>query len=134
MDLPGHLAKEAELEELLSRPTPAVVDLFRRLRGDFAILGSAGKMGTSLVTMACRARDAAGSPVKIFSVSRFSDAKVRKQHDAAGSETVACDLLAEDAADRLPQASYIVYMVGLKFGTSDLPDLTWAANTVAPLQ
>ncbi|NNJ26372.1 NAD-dependent epimerase/dehydratase family protein [Alienimonas chondri] len=134
MDLPDRLADETALEELLSRPAPAVVDVFRRLRGDLAVLGSAGKMGTSLVTMACRARDAAGSPAKVFSVSRFGDVSVRRRHEAAGAETVACDLLAEDAVDRLPPAAHVVYMAGLKFGTSERPDLTWAANTVAPIQ
>ncbi|QDT14276.1 NAD-dependent epimerase/dehydratase family protein [Alienimonas californiensis] len=134
MELPDRIADETALEELLSRPTPAVVDVFRRLRGDLAVLGSGGKMGLSLVTMACRARDAAGSSAKVFSVSRFGDAAVRRQHEAAGAETVACDLLAEDAADRLPPAAHVVYMVGLKFGTAERPDLTWAANTVAPLQ
>ncbi|MFH5805813.1 NAD-dependent epimerase/dehydratase family protein [Alienimonas sp. DA493] len=132
VDLPDRIADEAELEELLSRPPAAVVDVFRRLRGDLAVLGSGGKMGASLVRMACRARDAAGSRATVFSVSRFGDAAVRARHEAAGAETVACDLLAEDAADRLPPAAHIVYMVGLKFGTSDRPDRTWAANTVAP--
>jgi nucleoside-diphosphate-sugar epimerase len=137
-DLPQRIADEAALEELLSRPTPAVVDVFARLDGGVAVLGSGGKMGLSLVAMACRARDAVatggGGGRTIYSVSRFGDAAARAAHERAGAVTVACDLMDRDAAMRaLPDAANVVYMVGLKFGTGDNPAMTWAANTVAPL-
>ena len=49
-----------ELEERLSRPTPAIVDALRRLPGDVIVLGAGGKMGPSLTRMVRRAVDAIG--------------------------------------------------------------------------
>ena len=48
-------ADEAELDELLSRPYPEVVDMFRRITGDIMLLGVGGKMGPTLARMAVRA-------------------------------------------------------------------------------
>ena len=36
---------EEELEDLLSEPTPFVVDALRDCRGDVIVLGAGGKMG-----------------------------------------------------------------------------------------
>ncbi len=43
--LPDSIADEAALEELLSRPTPYVIDALAKIDGDLLILGVAGKMG-----------------------------------------------------------------------------------------
>jgi nucleoside-diphosphate-sugar epimerase len=34
--------------------------------------------------------------------------------------------------NQLPDAENVIYLVGLKFGTSDNPSLTWAMNTLVP--
>jgi len=47
------IADVEQLEDLLSAPTPAVVDFMRRLKGDVLILGVGGKMGPSLARL-CR--------------------------------------------------------------------------------
>ena len=65
-DLPAEIHKDAELDELLSRPTPAVVEVMKKLPGDIAFLGVGGKMGPTLARMAVRASEAAG--VKRISV------------------------------------------------------------------
>jgi len=137
MPLPSNICDEAALETLLSEPTDAAVDLFRRgiVRGPTVVLGSGGKMGASLVKQACRARQAAGvsaDDAPIYSVSRFSDSASRRKQDEAGALTIACDLMNPDAVAQLPDARQVIYMVGLKFGTQDNPSLTWAVNTVAP--
>src|SRR5204862_3751956 len=41
-------------------------------------------------------------------------------------------LLERSEVLKLPDASEILYLVGLKFGTNRNPSLTWAANTIAP--
>ena len=46
-----------ELEEVLSRPTQAVIDALRRTPGDVIVLGAGGKMGPSLATMVRRAAE-----------------------------------------------------------------------------
>ena len=56
---------ETELEELLSRPTPGVVDTLRRHPGDILILGAGGKMGPTLARMARRALDQLGRSPRV---------------------------------------------------------------------
>uniref|UniRef100_UPI0032971819 hypothetical protein n=1 Tax=Salmonella enterica TaxID=28901 RepID=UPI0032971819 len=82
-----------ELEERLSRPTPAVVDLMRHLPGDIVILGAAGKMGPSLARMAKRASDEAGTTRRVIAVSRFREAGSLEAFQKHGIETLSVDLL-----------------------------------------
>ena len=130
--LPQAAQDEEQLDELLSRPTPAVIDLFKRLKGDVAIIGGGGKIGPSLSHMALRARDAAGSKAAILVVDKFPDAAVRERLDKAGAQTIVCDLLDDRAVAALPEAANVVYMVGMKFGTTTRPDITWAINGIVP--
>ncbi|MDZ4289494.1 MAG: NAD-dependent epimerase/dehydratase family protein [Prosthecobacter sp.] len=122
----------AELESQLSHPTPAVVAMMRRLEGDILILGVAGKMGPSLVGMAKRASDAAGTQRRIIGVSRFRTPEARAELEEHGVETITCDLLDESALKRLPDAPNIVYMAGMKFGSTGQEPLTWAMNAWLP--
>ena len=48
----------AELETLLSEPTPGAIAALGRLEGDLLLLGVGGKMGPTLARMARRASDA----------------------------------------------------------------------------
>jgi len=43
------------------------------------------------------------------------------------------DLLERESVRELPKAESVVSLVGLKFGTSENPALTWAVNTLAPV-
>lgn len=131
-NLPQAIQDEPQLEELLSRPTPETVELFRRLAGDIVIIGAGGKMGPSLVKMACRARDQAGGKQHISVVSRFTDAPCKADLENAGAKTVAADLLDPSAAAKLPSAPNVLYLIGMKFGTSERPGLTWVTNCVVP--
>jgi len=130
--LPDRIDTVEELEEFLGRPTKEVVELFGRLEGDLAIVGGAGKIGPSLTAMACRARQQAGTDRKIMVIDRFPDPSVCEALQRLGAETVRADLLDPDAVSALPAAENVVYMVGMKFGTSDQPALTWAVNSLIP--
>ncbi|MDW8290833.1 MAG: NAD-dependent epimerase/dehydratase family protein [Armatimonadota bacterium] len=121
-----------DLEERLSRPTAEVVQLFREWQGDLLVLGVAGKMGPTLARMARRAMDEAGNRAKVIGVARFSQPRVRERLEAAGVHTVACDLLDAEAVQSLPEAPNVVFMAGMKFGTTGAEPLTWAMNTVVP--
>src|SRR5438132_12263074 len=82
-------ADEAALEELLSRPTPGLLETFTALEGDLLVLGAAGKMGPTLARMARRSLDACGrTGQKVIAVARFSEAAAREKLDAAGVETL----------------------------------------------
>lgn len=131
-DLPETIETEAQLEELLSRPTEAVIDLFRSLEGDLVFLGVAGKIGPSLARMAKRACAAAGVSKRVIGVSRFSDRLERDRLEETGIETRPCDLLDPAAVAALPDAANVVFLAGMKFGAEANLAQTWAMNTYVP--
>lgn len=133
------IAKEAlsirnteELEENLSRPTEAVVATMAALQGDIVILGVGGKMGPTLARMAKRASDLAGVSRRVIGVSRFSSQKLVEQLEGWGIETCRFDLLDRGSYSKLPDAPNVVYMAGMKFGTTGQESLTWAMNAYLP--
>ena len=48
---PASIDTVETLEELLSRPTPALVAMMSRLKGDILFLGAGGKMGPTMARM-----------------------------------------------------------------------------------
>lgn len=126
--VPDHIADEETLEELLSRPSQALIDTLATLDGDITILGVGGKMGPTLARMAKRA----APDKRIIGVARFSDVAARAKLDAWGVETVRCDLLDRDAVARLEKTANVVFMAGRKFGSEGNQALTWAMNVHVP--
>ena len=122
---------EERLDELLSRPSKQVIDALGRLPGDVVVLGASGKMGPSLARMVKRASDDAGLPRRVFGVARFTEGDEEKLQ-AAGIETIRCDLLDEDQVQRLPDAENVIFMAGRKFGSTGDEGLTWAMNAWLP--
>lgn len=120
------------LEDLLSQPTDGVVETLRNLTGDVIVLGIAGKMGPSLAHMIRRADDRSGVRRRVIGVSRFSSASQKSELEALGVETIACDLLDPEKLKKLPEAQNVIYMAGMKFGSSGQEALTWAMNTYLP--
>jgi nucleoside-diphosphate-sugar epimerase len=49
-----------------------------------------------------------------------------------GVETLRCDLLEPKSLSALPDAANIIYMAGMKFGTTGQESLTWAMNSFLP--
>lgn len=122
----------AELEEILSEPTPETIATMRSLDGDIVILGVGGKMGPTLARMAKRASDLAGVSRRVIGVSRFSAPGLPKKLQSWGVETHPCDLLDFKSYAQLPDAANVVYMAGMKFGSTGQQSLTWAMNTYLP--
>lgn len=91
-------------------------------------------MGPSLARRVRRAAEAAGARTRVIAVSRFSDRAVAQALEADGIECVACDLLDARQVDALPDCANVLYLSGMKFGSTGRPDLTWMQNTVAPAQ
>ena len=127
------IANERQLDELLSRPSEAdraaMAAMAAAAPGGLILLGAGGKMGP---TLAMRARRAAADSTRIVAVSRFTDAMSRAKLDAAGVETLSCDLLQPGALDALPDAPNVLWMSGRKFGSTGAEGLTWAMNTYLP--
>lgn len=130
--LPERIDDLEQLDELLSRPTGCAVDALQGARGDIMILGAGGKMGPTLARMAIRACETAGGGRRLLAVSRFSDASVRDRLQTAGIETISGDLLDRTVLKNLPDVPNIVFMAGMKFGSTGNEPLTWAMNTYLP--
>lgn len=123
---------EHELEDFLARPNEGDKTALAAMDGQtLAILGAGGKMGPSLARRARRAATEAGANVRILAISRFSEKGLRKELEASGIETIACDLLADDLQP-LPDAANVLFMAGRKFGSTGNESLTWAMNALLP--
>jgi nucleoside-diphosphate-sugar epimerase len=127
-NLPHTIADVVALDELLCRPSQALIDDLSKIDGDIMVLGVAGKMGPTLAGLA----RAALPDRNIIGAARFSEAGVEDWLRARGIETIHCDLLDETAIGRLPKAPNIIFMAGRKFGAEGNLALTWAMNAYVP--
>jgi hypothetical protein len=127
-NLPDTVPDIEALDELLCRPSQALIDDLAKVGGDIMILGVAGKMGPTLAGLA----KAALPGRRVIGVARFSDPSVKIWLEARGIETINCDLLDEAAINALPKVQNIVFMAGRKFGAEGDLSLTWAMNAHVP--
>ena len=127
-NLPETIRDIAALDEVLCRPSQALIDDLRKADGDIMILGVGGKMGPTLAGLA----KAAAPDRRIIGVARFSEPEVKEWLEARAIETIHCDLLDEAAIRGLPKAPNIIFMAGRKFGAEGNLALTWAMNAHVP--
>jgi nucleoside-diphosphate-sugar epimerase len=123
---------DTALDELLTRPGPALVEFIKTIHTPLLLLGAGGKMGPTLAVLARRAAQQASHKLDILAASRFSDETTRRWLEDHEVRTISCDLMDSDNLRQLPDAENIIYLVGLKFGTTQNPAVTWAINTLAP--
>ena len=69
---------------------------------------------------------------QVMGVARFADAEKRRYLESVGVQTIACDLLADEALKELPDAPNVLLLAGFKFGATGNEDATWAMNTALP--
>jgi len=129
---PEIIANEEQLEELLSEPSEALVEMMRTIEGDFIFLGVAGKIGVSMARMAKKACEKAQVNKSIVGVARFSDETQRVILEESGIETLKGDLLDLNFVNSLPNFKNVVYLAGMKFGTEGNESFTWAMNAYLP--
>jgi nucleoside-diphosphate-sugar epimerase len=127
-NLPDTIPDVASLDDLLCRPSQALIDDLQKVDGDIMILGVAGKMGPTLAGLA----KAALPHRRVIGVARFSDPGTKAWLESRGIETIHCDLLDEASIRMLPKAPNIVFMAGRKFGAEGDLSLTWAMNAHVP--
>jgi nucleoside-diphosphate-sugar epimerase len=130
--LPETIETVEQLEDLLSCPTPEVIEAMGRLEGDLILLGVGGKIGLTLARMARRASDAAGIRRRIVGVSRFSTPGLREQLKSQGIEALECELLDREQLAALPELPNVLYLAAMKFGTTGQEAATWARNAYLP--
>ena len=125
---PSRIADEAELEEVMSRPDPALVADLATVTGDLLVLGAAGKMGPTLCRLAKRADPAR----RVIAVARWNEPGLRARMEGWGIECRSADLLDDAALAALPEAPNVIFMAARKFGSTGNEALTWAMNVLLP--
>ena len=124
------IESETQLVEVMTTPTAQVEEAVAALDGDVLILGVAGKMGPTLAELLVRA----GCPGRVIGVARFSDGEVEDYLQRVGVRTVRADLLEDGVMEQLPEAPYVLFLAGFKFGATGNESTTWAMNTWLPRQ
>lgn len=120
------------IEHKYTRPSGAFLEDLKNIDGDFIFLGIGGKMGPSMAKLLMDGLHELGLQRKVYGVSRFSDAEGRSYLDSLGIETIACDLLDDEALQQLPEVKNVIYLAGFKFGATGKEDFTWAMNSYLP--
>lgn len=121
-----------EVYKRLLQPSDDLVADISRLNGDIIILGVGGKMGPALARVAKQAVDKAGLKKRIIGVARFTEDGLQQALAGEGIETIKADLLSDDELQALPEVKNVLYMAGMKFGTTGNESYTWAMNTYLP--
>lgn len=122
---------ESVYKKLLQSSDDLVNDI-AKLDGDILIPGVGGKMGPDLARKAKQAIDIAGVKKRVIGVARFTEKGLEEQLNSEGIETIKCDLLNDVQLQALPEVKNIIYMAGMKFGTTGNESLTWAMNSYLP--
>ncbi|WP_042478825.1 NAD-dependent epimerase/dehydratase family protein [Bacillus ndiopicus] len=121
-----------QLEQYMARPSTALIEDVKKIKGDITILGIGGKMGPTLAYLLKNAIDAAGTNQQVIGVSRFSQGTLQEELNDKGIATIACDLLSDEELKKLPKTENVIYMAGNKFGTQGNEHFTWAMNSYLP--
>ncbi len=126
---PGSLS---ELDERISRPNDAWREALAALPGRFLVLGAGGKMGWHTSLTLQRSLQLLGRQEPVTVVSRFGSEKQRRLFEKQRFQVLACDLSQPTAVASLPDADYVIFLAGVKFGTSDNPELLHRMNVLMP--
>jgi hypothetical protein len=129
---PDSIDSVEQLEDLLSLPSPGAIASVGRLGGELLLLGVGGKMGPTLARMARRAAEAAGVALRVIGVARFSSPGLEARLNAQGIETIRCDLTDPAQVRALPDARNVIFMTGMKFGSTGSQAMTWMMNVYLP--
>lgn len=121
-----------KLYRQLLEPSGDLIADIKNLKGDILILGVGGKMGPALAKLAKQAIDKAAVKKRVIGVSRFSEVGLKDELRENGIETFSADLLDGGQLNALPDAENVLYLAGMKFGTTGNESFTWAMNAYLP--
>ncbi len=130
--IPSTIQSVEQLEDLLSTPSPGVIEAAKQVEGDVMLLGIGGKMGPTLGRQLKKAFEKCGKKNRVTGVSRFSDQELKQRLESWGIETLSCDLLDRAALEALPDAQHIIHLAAQKFGSTGNEERTWAMNVYLP--
>jgi len=123
----------SDLWQFMTSPSPGLVRSLTKLGAeDMLILGGSGKMGKELVGLVQKADRLNGTQRRIMVASTFSRAADLEEMQWLGVTCYQGDLGDESFLDSLPDAPYLVYMMGFKFGSSADWRKAFHMNSVVP--
>lgn len=128
------IANADELREFMTTPTKGLVEMLRRLEGDVLVLGGAGKVGPELVETMTRANREAGAKRTFYVADLFPEGSpvTPEQVGQLGTEVMRGDLTDRAFLQSLPDAPHVIFMVGLKFGSSKDWRAAFHINAILP--
>ena len=126
------LSTPETLDAAMATVSPGLADDVAQLDGDILVVGAAGKLGPSLVNLACRAVEQAGTGATVYAASRFGTPGSAEEMAAHGATVVPADVSTDEGLASLPDCPNVIFLVGAKFGTQGNEHATWATNTYLP--
>jgi len=128
------VTNESELRDFMTTPTEGLVAMMGELKGDILVLGGGGKVGPELVETIVRANAQAGAGRTVHVADLFpgpaTDLVDRIRQ--LGCTVQKGDLTERAFLESLPDVPNIIFMVGLKFGTSRDWRAAWHINCILP--
>ena len=121
-----------QLDDTVTRPSDRVLQAIELCAGDFAVLGAGGKMGFHVTRMLQRSLQQLGRNSRITAVSRFAAAESRQPFERHGVNILAADLSDARQVASIPDFDNVIYLAGIKFGTSTDADLLTRMNATMP--
>ncbi len=127
------VANTTELRQFMAAPTGGLVEMMKGLEGDVLVLGGGGKVGPELVETIVRANREAGTKRAVHVADLFPDGGVSpEQIEELGAEVLRGDLSDRAFLASLPEAPNVIFMVGLKFGSSKDWRAAFHINAILP--
>jgi len=121
------------LWQFMTTPSEGLVQSLSKLgSGDMMILGGSGKMGKELVGLLQNSDSKNGVARKIMVASTFSNTQDKKDLEDLNVSCFKGDLSDEHFLNSLPDAPFVVYMMGFKFGSSGDWRRSFQMNSVVP--
>ena len=125
-----------DLRRFMTEPSERLVQFMASLDGAVIVLGAGGKMGPELVEMMVRADREAGVHRPITAASTF---RGRGRETAAALEELGATVCQGDLCDasflvNLPEAPNVIYMAGMKFGSSSDWAQSFHMNCIMPYE
>ena len=121
------------LWQFMTIPSDNLLQSLQRLGGaDMMILGGSGKMGKELVALVQNSDKVNGVSRNIMVASTFSNQKDQQDLEDLNVTCFKGDLSNESFLNSLPDAPYVVYMMGFKFGSSGDWRRSFQMNSIVP--
>ncbi len=128
VSLPERFDDENHLDEVLTRPSEALVEDMASLEGDILVFGASGQLGQTI----CRLAKRAAADKRVIGVARFMNSGPRAELESCGVETMKCDLFDRSSIESLPHSPNVIVAAGGRFGPKGDRALGWMTNTYVP--